>query len=154
MSEKDVEELELQLTLFDQLLKQMDDLYHQFAKHTGLSDTAFWIIYTIKDEEETYIQRDLCTMWSYSKQTVNSALKKLEEQKVIELIAVKGNKKDKRVILTPYGETIAKEKVLPINQLEKDAFNKLTKNERMQLVKLFQKYIKELSIVTVKLVKN
>lgn len=134
------ENIDLQLTLFDRLFKKMDDSYHQFAKYSGLSDTAFWIICAVQDEKETYIQKDLCHMWSYSKQTINSALKKLEEKKLIELVLAPGNKKDKRVVLTSEGTKIAEEMVKPLMEAEKKAFGNLTKEERKQLLGLIQKY--------------
>lgn len=146
--------IDMQLTLFDQLLKKMDDSYHQFAKYSGLSDTAFWIICAVQDEKETYIQKDLCHMWSYSKQTINSALKKLEENNLIELVLTPKNKKDKRVILTSAGEKIAKEMVIPLMKAEKQAFGNLTKEERKQLLSLIQKYEKLLRIETNRMISN
>lgn len=105
---------------FNQLLKRMDNVYDKFAKSSGISDTAFWIIYTVKNEKETYKQKDLCVMWSYSKQTINSALKKLEEQNIIKLVSVPENKKDKKIVLTEKGEKIAKELIEPVNEIEKN----------------------------------
>ena len=144
--------IDMQLTLFDQLFKKMDDSYHQFAKYSGLSDTAFWIICALQDEEETYIQKDLCKMWSYSKQTINSALKKLEERKLIEFASVPGNKKDKRVLLTLEGKKVAKEMVKPLMETEKKAFGNLSKEERKQLLNLIQKYENFLRIETNKMI--
>ena len=124
---------------FNQLLKKMDNVYDKLAKSSGISDTAFWIIYTIKNEKETYKQKDLCVMWSYSKQTINSALKKLEEQNIIKLVSVPENKKDKKIILTDYGEQIAKELIDPVNEIEKESLKQL--KEANIFIDLFKKYI-------------
>ena len=32
-----------QITLYNQLIKEMDDLYRVYAKNCNLSETAFWI---------------------------------------------------------------------------------------------------------------
>ncbi len=133
--------IEKQLILFDQLLKKMDSQYHQFAKHSGLSDTAFWIICAIQDEEEVYIQKDLCNMWSYSKQTINSALKTLEQKGIIYLELLEGKRKDKRVLLTEKGKVLAEEVVSPLLKTEKEAFSKLSSKERTNLLKTIDKYI-------------
>ena len=33
-----------QITLYNKLIKEMDDLYRIYAKNCNLSDTAFWIL--------------------------------------------------------------------------------------------------------------
>lgn len=137
---------------FNQLLKKMDSVYNKLAKSSGLSDTAFWIIYTIKNEKETYKQKDLCIMWSYSKQTINSALKKLEEENIIQLVSVPENKKDKKILLTEYGEQIAREFVEPVNEIEKKSLNKI--KEKNKLIKLFKEYIEEMDKETNQFINN
>ena len=49
MENRDKEDIIVQIQEFNQLLKKMDYIYHKLAKNSGLSDTAFWIIYTIKN---------------------------------------------------------------------------------------------------------
>lgn len=34
-----------QITLYNQLIKEMDDLYRVYVKNCNLSETAFWILY-------------------------------------------------------------------------------------------------------------
>lgn len=137
---------------FNQLQKKMDSIYNKLAKSSGISDTAFWIIYTVKNEKETYKQKDLCNMWFYSKQTINSSLKKLEEQNIIQLISVLGNKKDKKVILTEYGKKIAKELIEPVNEIEKKSLENI--KERREFFNLFKKYVETLEKETKKIMKR
>lgn len=137
---------------FDQLQKKMDSIYNKLAKSSGLSDTAFWIIYTIKNEKETYKQKDLCNMWFYSKQTINSALKKLEEQDIINLISVNENRKDKKVILTERGKQLAKELIEPVIEIEKKSLENIEK--RREFLKLFKKYIETMEEETNEFIKN
>ncbi len=137
---------------FNQLLKKMDSVYDKLAKSSGISDTAFWIIYTVKNEKETYKQKDLCVMWSYSKQTINSALKKLEEQNIIQLVSVPENKKDKKIILTEYGEKIAKELIEPVNEIERRSLGNI--KERKAFVNLFKEYIETMEQETEKFINH
>lgn len=136
----------------NQLLKKMDSIYNKLAKSSCISDTAFWIIYTIKNEKETYKQKDLCNMWCYSKQTINSSLKKLEEQNIIQLISIQGNKKDKKVILTEHGKQIAKELIEPVNEIEKKSLKKIKK--RREFLNLFENYIETMEEETQKFINN
>lgn len=149
--EKDNEIITL-IQELNQLLKKMDNIYNKLAKSSRISDTAFWIIYTIKNEEEAYKQKDLCNMWFYSKQTINSSLKKLEEQDIIQLISVPGNKKDKKVILTEYGKQIAKELIEPVNEIEKKSLKKIKK--RREFLNLFKNYIETMEEETQKIIKK
>ena len=67
-----------QITLYNQLIKEMDDLYRVYAKNCNLSETAFWILYCIRErEKEAFTQREICDYWFYTPQTVNSALKNM-----------------------------------------------------------------------------
>lgn len=137
---------------FNQLAKKLDNVYYKLAKSSGLSDAAFWIIYTIRNEEETYKQKDICTLYSYSKQTINSALKKLEEHNIIKLVSVPDNKKDKKITLTEYGEKIAKELVEPVAKIEKISLSKLA--EKNKLIELLKKYVEEMERETEEFLKN
>ena len=84
-------------------------------------------------------------MWSYSKQTINSALKKMEEQNILKLVSIPDNKKDKKIVLTEYGEQIAKQYVQPVTEIEKTALSKIRQEKRNELINLFKEYIEEMN---------
>lgn len=86
------------MILYNQFSKELDGLYHLYARKSGLSDTAFWILYSVEESQSVYTQKELCEDWSYSRQTVNSALKKLVEQEIIELRPLPGNRKNKQIV--------------------------------------------------------
>ena len=86
-----------QITLYNQLIKEMDDLYRVYAKNCNLSETAFWILYCIRErEEEAFTQREICGYWFYTPQTVNSALKNMTEEGLLTLRAEEDNRKNIR----------------------------------------------------------
>lgn len=90
-----------QITLYNQLIKEMDDLYRVYAKNCNLSETAFWILYCIQErEKEAFTQREICDYWFYTPQTVNSALKNMTEEGLLILRTEKDNRKNKRIYLT------------------------------------------------------
>lgn len=65
------------LVAFNREMKKLDDIYRSAAKECGMAECAFWILYTLRVEEKSFTQAELCEFLAEPKQTVNSALKKL-----------------------------------------------------------------------------
>ncbi len=129
------------LALFNQLYKEMDEIYHQYAKRRGISDTALWLLYSLYEDGAGYTQRELCSAWHYPPQTINSALKSLVNQGYIRLKPVEGNQKNKRIALTETGKELMREVIFPLIQAEKRTFQRLEKSERDTLLSLTHKYV-------------
>ena len=129
------------LALFNQLYKEMDEIYHQYAKRRGISDTALWLLYSLYEDGAGYTQRELCSAWHYPPQTINSALKSLVNQGYIRLKPVEGNQKNKRIALTEAGNEMMREVIFPLIQAEKRTFQRLEKSERDTLLSLTHKYV-------------
>ncbi len=129
------------LALFNQLYKEMDEIYHQYAKRQGISDTALWLLYSLYEDGAGYTQRELCSAWHYPPQTINSALKSLVNQGYIQLKPVEGNQKNKRIVLTEAGNEMMQEIISPLIQAEKRTFQRLEKSERDTLLSLTHKYV-------------
>lgn len=138
------EKLKIQLTMFNQIHKNMDIVYHNYAKKSGLSDAAFWILYSLTENAQTFTQRELCNEWSFPPQTVNSALKELEKQNIICLAAVPGNKKNKWIQLTSEGRLLVSRVIVPLMQMECDSFSVLTEEECESMLSFMQKYAADL----------
>ena len=129
------------LALFNHLYKEMDEIYHQYAKRQGISDTALWLLYSLYEDGAGYTQRELCSAWHYPPQTINSALKSLVNQGYIRLKPVEGNQKNKRIALTETGKELMREVIFPLIQAEKRTFQRLEKSERDTLLSLTHKYV-------------
>lgn len=129
-----------QLAAFNQLYKEMDEIYHVYAKEQGISDTVFLILYSLYENNSSYIQKELCSEWHYPPQTVNSALKSLEKQGIISLEAVPGNKKNKLVSLTEHGLTLTQRVIARLTDAERNAILSMTADERRTLLSLTEKY--------------
>lgn len=129
-----------QLAAFNQLYKEMDEIYHVYAKEQGISDTVFWILYSLYENNSSYIQKELCSEWHYPPQIVNSALKSLEKQGIISLEAVPGNKKNKLVSLTEHGLTLTQRVIARLTDAERNAILSMTADERRTLLSLTEKY--------------
>ena len=88
---------------FNHLYNENGQLYHRVARSCGLSDCALWLLYTLRAEDTPLTQTQLSETLSLSRQTVNSALKKLVEAGYLRLEAADGNLKNKQVLVTEAG---------------------------------------------------
>ncbi len=59
---------------FDSLYKMIDDVYHEIALSMDLTDSAFLILYCLLELGDGCSQKDICKLYSISKQTVNSSV--------------------------------------------------------------------------------
>ena len=65
--------------------KEIDDVYHMLALKFGLSDSAMWILCTMREANRELTQSEIAQEMSMSRQTVNSAIKNLEKQGYLRL---------------------------------------------------------------------
>lgn len=126
---------------FNQLYKKMKEIYHLYAKSLGISDMAFWLLYSLHESSSIRTQRDFCATWHYPPQTVNSAIKNLEKQGLITLEYAEGSQKNKRIVLTKEGRAYMKKAISPLVAAERSVFQGLEKGELEALLGLTQKYI-------------
>ena len=124
----------------DVLYRESDKLYYELARNCGLSETAYWILYAIEVSGGSITQREIASNFSYSKQTVNSALKTLEARGLVELDYVEGSRKSKLVSLTPDGRAFSDERIRPAIAAEDRAFTSLAHEERLELLRLVSAY--------------
>ena len=100
------------IKFYNEIYKAGNRIYHAFALKCGLSDSALAIMYELRMEGQDGItQRDLGTMLSISKQTVNSSTKSLSDMGFVELKDGKDDKREKAVALTAKGENFCIEKI-------------------------------------------
>ena len=133
-----------QLKIYNRIYKEMDIVYHNYAKKCGLSDTEFWILYSMTEEGGLFTQRDFCVSWSFAPQTVNSALKDLEKQGIIYLEPVPGNKKNKWIKLSEKGTELVGKAILPLIKSECESFEAISKEECDAMISSMQKYTSDL----------
>ena len=125
----------------NRLYNETNQLYHRLARHSGLSDCAFWLLYALRDEGGPMTQTQLSNLLCLSKQTVNSALKHLVEAGCLRLEAADGNLKNKQVLVTEAGDTFLHRTVDRVFALEDAAVSRLTGEERAALLALSQKLL-------------
>ncbi len=138
----------------NQLCEMIDDVYYQYADTFGITDTELIILYALGEHDGEYLQSDICRNWSYSLQTIHTAIKNMEKKGVIELICKDGNKKNKYIHLTASGKKMIDSITLPLVKAEQEAFEVLTSEEQDLLIPVLQKYADALSASVGKVTKK
>ena len=133
-----------QLFEYNRTYKDVDELYTNYAKLCGLSESDFWILYALAENGSSRTQKDLCEWWSISKQTINSALKNLEKEGVVTLQSADGNKKIKYISLTDKGLAMVEKYVIPLMKAEQAAFGEMGDEQAKEYLRLNKLYADEL----------
>lgn len=128
------------LKMFNHLYKELDDIYHKLALKAELSDSAFCILYAIACMGDGCLQKDISEYFFQSRQTINSSVKNLEKKGYLSL--VRGNSKDKHIHLTTEGQRLVKDKITPVIETEEAAFASMTVQDRQELLRLTEQYIR------------
>lgn len=132
------------------IIKEFDETYHKIAMHYNLSDSSFWILYALYQKKDGCTQKELCTDWYINKQTINSAIRYLQNKGYITLNYEENNKKYKRVSITKKGLEIAKQTVGKAMQIEEKAFKNIDEKEMELAINFFRKQLKSLKDETEK----
>lgn len=125
-------------TEFNHLYKELDDIYHDAALNISLSDSAFDILYGIFALGDGCLQRDICKISCIPKQTINSSIRKLENEGWIKLVPGKG--RSMQIFLTDEGQRVIQERIYPVIKAENNALDALTSEECEQMLLLYRKY--------------
>ena len=121
------------------LTSEMDGLYHQASLKVGLSDSASRILYALYTRGGSCLLSEIYKDSGTSKQTVNSAVRKLEKDDVVRLKRHQGN--SKIVFLTERGMKKAEHTVSKIVGAEISAFESWSDEEIDHYIRLTNKYV-------------
>ncbi len=124
---------------YNSIIKENDELYRGVARTLGLPDCAFWILYALRESAQVLTQSEICNAMYQPKQTVNSALKKLEADGYIVLMEM-NDRRSKQIDLTKKGELLAQKTVDRVIAVEAQALDGLTVQEQEDFIRLFRKY--------------
>ena len=127
------------LAAYNDAYKEQDDLYRAVARQCGLSDCAFWVLYALRETKRPMTQSGICAAVYQPKQTVHSALKKLEGEGYLRL-AEGRDRRSKHLVLTERGEALVRRTVDPVMAAETAAMGTLTETEQAQLLALQRRY--------------
>lgn len=129
-------------TRFNILSWETDNLYHAIALSFGLSDSAMNIMYILSYENGKAPLSYICRYSGLQKQTVNSALRKLEEEGLIKLESING--KEKSVVLTESGKEKARSTVDHLIDWENNIITSFDEKDFSLLLAMNEKYLIQL----------
>ncbi len=128
-----------QLRRFNRLVGETNAVYHELAQQLGLSDSAFQILYTLHDEGGACPLRDICAYSGLTKQTVNSALRKLEAEGSV--TSESADARHKTVKLTPEGTALAERTVAQVIAIENDILGSWPEEALEKYLRLTEDYL-------------
>lgn len=128
-----------ELKRFNYLLSEIDAAYHEAALKLGLSDAGMSILYTICNYGDKCPLNDIIRLSGICKQTVNSALRKLEREGIVYLESFQGRRKI--VCLTEKGKVFVKDTVFHVIQIENEIFDSWSEDELRIYMELEERYL-------------
>lgn len=123
---------------FNRMYKEVDELYHEVALKSGLSDTSFLVLFSIVELGDGSLQIDIANRYFISKQTISSSVRALEQKGYLYL--KHGKKRDMNLYLTAEGERFAADYIIPLMELESNVFLLMSPEERDGLLRLTRRY--------------
>ena len=124
------------------LITQTDMVYHEIARRLGLSDSELMVLYVLTDAGGTCPLSAIYGKTGLSKQTISSALRKLEADRHISLHMADG--KRKIVCLTSAGEAFAAKTAGWMLSAENEIYASWPKEDLDAYLRLTEKYLAEL----------
>ncbi len=118
----------------NQFYKRMNEQYHAYAVHCGLSDPALWVLYSLWETETPLTQNDICALWMYPKQTINFTISGLVKKGCVQLEQRPGPRNSKAVQLTDEGRALCQKVITPLMEAEERTLSQLTETARNLLL--------------------
>lgn len=131
-----------ELKRLNYLTSEIDAAYHEAARKLGLSDSTMMVLYAACNNGGSCPLSDICKISGTSRQTINSALRRLEADGLIYLEAGQGKRKN--VCLTEKGMDCSKNGVARLAQLENDILASWPQEDQEKYLELTQTYLSSL----------
>lgn len=127
-----------QLRAYNYLNSEIGTIFHEAALRCSISDSVQSVFYTLLTMGPDCTQSDISRLSGVPKQTIHSAISKLERDGLIRLEGQ--DAKSKLVRLTQAGQVMAEQTVMPLIQAECDIFKTWSEEDRTALFQLTARY--------------
>ena len=131
-----------ELLKFNQINKELNDIYDAFMRQEKMSHSEFDILYSLCELGEGCTQHDICCVSWLPKQTVNSSIRKLEQKGLIQLLPGRG--RERHIYQTKEGKERIRQKIYPVIQAENNSFAVLEADECQRMLQAFAKFRDEI----------
>lgn len=133
------------LKIFNEIIKENNNIYRKVAKRFNLSECTFWILYSIKTSDKDLTQKDLIISLHLPKQTINTSLIKLKEEGILYL-EQSNDHRLKYIKLTDKGILLSQQSVEVVIDKEIQALSTFTNEEHKTLLNILRRYNQELDV--------
>lgn len=123
---------------FNCVVNEINEVYHDAAERMGISNSALNILYVICENGDRCLQSEIYKQTGISRQTINSAIRKLEKDGTVYL--EQGQGRNTIVCLTDAGKETADRKIRPIIRIEDEIFDEWTEQEAHMYQDLTERY--------------
>lgn len=131
--------LAARLGRYNRLCRGYDDIYRQAALEAGISFVPYYILLMLCSADQPQTQSDIQKNSFYPKQTIHSAVQRLQELGYLTLLP-QGRRKV--LAITETGKAFCAQRVLPVLSAEQEAFLELSPQEQEQLLLTTEKHLK------------
>lgn len=100
-------------------------MYAEWAKAHGISVSCLLALTAIDEGGDDCTQKKISQRWLIPKQTVNMVLKDFENRKLVELLPMQGDKRNKRIQFTAAGREYADTILNELRKVELSAIQKM-----------------------------
>lgn len=117
-----------------------EGVYHAYAQKAGMTEIPFRILCAVCDGQAPLSQVDVCRLWNFPKQSVNTAINRLVKQGYVQLVQDKeasGNRK--LITLTKEGKAYCKKWVDPLLAADLKAFGLLSESEQVLYIDVIRR---------------
>ena len=113
---------------FGKMIYRIDGFYREFAKRLDVKENLLWILYALNDGN-MHSQKEICDNWDLPRSTVNTIMKELELDGYIELIQIKGEKRELQVKLTEAGKNYSSILLKDLYEIERKTYEKIKNSD-------------------------
>ena len=127
---------------FGRALYHVDSFYDEFAKQSNVSSALLWVLYALNDGN-SHTQIEISNDWELPKTTVNTVIKEIQQNGYVELIPIKGKRREMSIVLTESGKNYADRILSDLYKKEAEVYKTL-RSEEYEVVDLLERIAKKL----------
>lgn len=127
---------------FGRALYHVDSFYDEFAKQSNVSSALLWVLYALNDGN-SHTQIEISNDWELPKTTVNTVIKEIQKNGYVDLIPIKGKRREMSIVLTDSGKKYADRVLADLYKKEAEVYKTLSLEE-YSIVAVLEKIAKKL----------
>jgi len=120
------------------ILCETEKIYYSMLKRADLTDSEYVLLFSVLQMGEGCSQKDISENTYISTKTLNSTVKKLKQEDLIQL--ERGKYPNQYIYLTEKGKEFIKEKLLPIIEAENKILEKVSDDDFNNFTSIVTKY--------------